>query len=216
MARLRIVPIVEGDGEVECVPVLLRRIWKEIVGGEYVDVLRPILKPRSQLVQRESLQRIVEQATIFLGTRNNPNLPGLVLILLDADHDFPAELGPQVSDWARDVDRRFRVACVAANREYETWFVAAARSLVESGHLRLKAGESIPSDPEGQRLQKGWIEDRYVVRQPMQGTRNYKPTVDQLPMTQAMNLTDCRSRSASFDKLCRELEARLALVGPSL
>ena len=39
MSRLRVAPIVEGDGEVVCVPILPRRIWGEFLGGEYVEVV---------------------------------------------------------------------------------------------------------------------------------------------------------------------------------
>ena len=37
----------------------------------------------------------------------------------------------------------------------------------------------------------------------------YSETVDQPAMTRAMNLAQCRLRSPSFDKLCRDLQGRL-------
>jgi len=37
----------------------------------------------------------------------------------------------------------------------------------------------------------------------------YAETIDQVRLTTAMDLNLCRSRSKSFDKLCRELEKRL-------
>jgi Domain of unknown function (DUF4276) len=214
MARLRIAPIVEGYGEVDSVPSLLRRIWKEI-GGDYADVpRRAILKPRSQLAVEGSLRRIIEEAAIVLTKRTDPSLPGLILILLDADDDCPAELGPRLERWARDVDRRFDVACVVAHLEFETWFAAAAESLVAKGFLKLKAGEVSPDDPEGRRLRKRWVEDRFAVDGEIKRNVQYKPTRDQPAMTRAMDLAACRSRSPSFDKLCRELEKRLAPSGP--
>jgi len=39
MAKL--VPIVEGDGEVEAVPVLLRRLSSEVCGFHDLEILRP-------------------------------------------------------------------------------------------------------------------------------------------------------------------------------
>jgi len=211
MARLRIAPIVEGKGEVLCVPALLRRIWKDI-GGEYADILPPLYDSKSELIRRDGLRRAVEKASIILAGRSNPSLPGLILVLLDSDEpddeNCPARLGPRLLGYAQGMDSRFEVSCVVANVEYETWFVASSESLVKQGHLRLKAGESIPSDPEGQRLRKKWIEDRFAVGGVVHDGRKYKPTVDQLPLTQAMDLAVCRAKSPSFDKLCRELEKR--------
>jgi hypothetical protein len=217
MARLRIAPIVEGKGEVQCVPTLLRRIWKEI-GGEYAEILSPLHHPRSELIRRDGLRGAVEKASIILAGRSNPSLPGLVLVLLDSDEpddeNCPARLGPRLREFARGVDPRFGVSCVVANVEYETWFVASAESLIMQGHLRLKPGEAIPGDPEGQRLRKRWIEDRYAVKGVMRQNRQYKPTVDQLPMTRAMDLAACRAGAPSFDKLCRELEKWITPSGP--
>jgi hypothetical protein len=93
------------------------------------------------------------------------------------------------------------VACVFANLEYETWFVAAAESL--PGFLDLQ-GEQVPDDPEKQGCDKGWVQRHY------KGPgRSYSEPVDQPAMTHTMDLTLCRKRSPSFDKLCRELEKRI-------
>ena len=46
MSRIRIAPIVEGHGETEAIRPLLRRIWTELLGGEYADILKPIRRPR--------------------------------------------------------------------------------------------------------------------------------------------------------------------------
>lgn len=37
MSRLRVYPIVEGDGDARAVPILLRRIWTEVLGGEHLE-----------------------------------------------------------------------------------------------------------------------------------------------------------------------------------
>lgn len=202
MARLRIAPIVEGHGELECVRTLLGKIWKTFIDHDSPEIMRPVKKPRSLLVRRDDLRRFVGEAATLLASRSNPSLPGLVLILLDADDDCPAELGPRLHEWAKDVDTRFEVACVVANLEYETWFAAAAESLAAAGFLAARPGEPFPSDPEGQRMKKKWIEDRFRTDR---GAKKYTPPVDQLPMTKAMDLNACHERSASFRKLCREL-----------
>ena len=199
MKRLRVVPIVEGHGEVECVRILIERAWREL-GGEFVDVLRPIRGKRQKLVRKEDLGKAVRLAVSKLA---NPGLtpdPGLVLVLLDADTDPPCHLGPELLGFAQEVASSTDVACVLAKVEYETWFVAAAESLEE--YLDLSEDEQVPENPEEQRLGKGWIEHRF------KGTK-YSETQDQPSMTAKMDLSLCRRRSPSFEKLCRDLARRL-------
>jgi uncharacterized protein YnzC (UPF0291/DUF896 family) len=68
--------------------------------------------------------------------------------------------------------------------------------------LDLSGDDVIPEKPEETRQGKGWIQKRF------RGDK-YTPSFDQPRLTWAMDLALCRSRSPSFDKLCRELEARL-------
>lgn len=200
MSRLRIAPIVEGHGEEAAVRILLDQIWREIAGGEYVDVVRPIRYPRSKLVQREELRRTIELAVLKLRNRPHGEDPEMVLVLLDADKDPPCLLGPELLGWARECRPDVAVSCVLAKIEYETWFVAAAESLRE--RLQLAPGEAAPERPEEARAGKGWIEQRF------RGVK-YSETVEQPSMTAQMDLLECRRKSPSFDKLCRELEGRV-------
>ncbi len=200
MSRLRVAPIVEGHGEYHCVRILLERIWTELLGGEYIQVLQPVRMTRGKLVKEPDLQRAVRLALSKLDDPSNVADPQMVLILLDADDDLPCQLGPTLLKMARNADQRVDVACVLANPEYETWFVAAAESL--RTYLNLADDETIPHDPEALRMRKAWISQRFP--DPL----HYQETRDQPSMTRVMDLSLCRSRSASFDKLCRELEQR--------
>jgi hypothetical protein len=199
VSRLRIAPIVEGDGEYAAIRILLERIWREIVKGEYVEVLRPIRWPRSKLVQSEELGRAIELAARKL--RNKPLCgdPETILVLLDADRDAPCLLGSKLLECARQCRPDVDICCVLAKVEYETWFVAAVESLRE--YLDLPPGETVPASPEEARAGKSWIQ-RYV-----KGPK-YSETIEQPSMTAQMDLVECRRRSPSFDKLCRELERR--------
>ncbi len=199
MTRLRVAPIVEGHGEVHCIRILLQRIWTDLLGGEYIEVLQPIRKPRSKLVKPEELERAVKLALLKLGGAPSGPCPHMVLVLIDADKDAPCILGPSLLDIAKKVNARADVACVLANIEYETWFVAAAESLHE--FLELPPDTGTPENPEAQRAGKGWIGRHFV-------GEKYSETVDQPRMTAKMDLQCCRARSPSFDKLCRELEKR--------
>jgi hypothetical protein len=194
---LGIVPIVEGHGEQESIRILLTRTVAELLGAPYPLVLPPIRQPRSKLVNKpRELERAVELGALKLRQSSSSFEYGIVLVLIDADEDLPCELAPQLLSRARraDVD----VACVLANPEYETWFVAAAPSL--SRYLLLDEG--VVEDPEIQGLKKAWIERRFL-------GSPYSPPIDQPRLTAAMDLTMCRAGSRSYDKLCRELERRL-------
>lgn len=196
MNRLLVAPIVEGHGEVQAVRILIERIWRELLGNEsLIDVLRPIRKPRSQLVKPEELGRAVKLADLKLNQRLESGDSALILVLVDANSDAPCVLGPELLRIAK-LESRFEVSCVLANVEYETWFVAAADSLGK--YLKIGPDEKTPERPEDAKARKAWIQKRF------QGTK-YSETVDQPAMTRCMNLSTCRRRSPSFDKLCRDL-----------
>ena len=58
--------------------------------------------------------------------------PTLVLVLIDADKELPCVLGPRLYKDALEAHSGIPLACVVANVEYETWFVASGpRSLMD-------------------------------------------------------------------------------------
>jgi hypothetical protein len=199
LSRLWVFPIVEGHGEDSSIRILLQRIWVELLGGAHVEVLKSVRENKLKLVKAEELERPLNLGVSKLRTRSLED-PAMILILLDADSDLPCILGPQLLTVARKIRADADVSCVIANVEYETWFVAAAESL--SKFLDLSKDSAVPDHPERTRQGKGWVQKRF------RGI-SYSPTVDQPAMTRAMDLTLCRQRSPSFDKLCRELKARL-------
>jgi len=194
---LCIQPIVEGHGEVDAVPILLRRIGFELL-GKGVDVLRPIRQPKTSLHHRaDTLTKAVGIAANKLGEAVvDPEDSGVVLPLVDADEDPACGLGPDLLGRLRDIRADLDFICVIATVEYETWFVASAASLER--YLDLPATDALPTDPEAARLGKGWIQSRF--------RGSYKETVDQSKLTAGMDLDACRRHSPSFDRLCRELE----------
>lgn len=199
MSRLRIAPIVEGHGEDNAVRILLQRIWTELLGGEWVQVIQPIRSKRTKLVQPRELGRAVDLAMLKLRSAESSD-PAMILVLLDADEDAPCRLGPELLEIARKHRADADLSCVVANVEYETWFVAAAASL--SDQLDLSRDQRLPEHPEKSRLGKAWIQQRFL------GVK-YSETVDQPSMTSRMDLRQARERSPSFDKLCRDLKKRM-------
>jgi hypothetical protein len=180
--------IVEGDGEVAALPVLLRRLsgWK--TPESHVDVLPPIRVYRDRFLNREDeFSRHLQLAAAKCGET------GWILVLLDADNDCPAELGRQILQRARDVVPHRRVAAVLANREYEAWFIASAAAL--NGFRGFAcSGKDAEADAELPRNAKGWMGQR------MAGN-TYRETTDQPAFSQRLDLDLTYRRSRSFRKL---------------
>jgi hypothetical protein len=188
-----IVPIVEGHGEVQAVPVLIRRIATEICDPPVgVRVQQPIRIPKDKLKKAGELERAVE-----LAARRAVN-DGGILILIDANDDCPARLGPDLVARAQTVGASLRLGVVLANREFEAWFLAAAISL--RGRRRLDNRLSPPSNPEAVRGAKEWLSDRM----PLGWT--YSETTDQAALTAEFDMITA-SACDSFAKCLREITA---------
>ena len=119
----KIIAIVEGDGEVEAVPALIRRIHAEVAPEVPLEVGRPVRVRRNRVLQDGELERYVGLAANLAGA------DGCILVLLDANGDCPANLGPDILQRARTARPDRRVEAVVAKCEYESWFIAAIDSL---------------------------------------------------------------------------------------
>ncbi|MEU8262454.1 DUF4276 family protein [Micromonospora sp. NPDC048999] len=189
---ITIAPAIEGHGEVTALPVLLRRIAAELSVWN-LQVAMPLRVPQTQLIGAGLEAVVAAQARRVTG-------PGGVLVLLDADDHCPADLGPRLQSRAQAARPDVRVGVVLANREFEAWFLAAAKSL---GGLRGLPDElEPPADPEAKRDAKGWLSERMV-------GHPYKPKVDQAPLAAKFDLHAARANSPSFDKLWREVQKLL-------
>jgi hypothetical protein len=189
-----LVPVVEGHGEVFAVPILIRRIVEMIDPERFVHVHRPIRVNRGTMLKAGELERYVDLA------RLQHEGDGAVLVLLDADDDCPADLGPKLLDRAQAVQPG-AVSVVAAMKEFEAWFLAAAESL--AGRRGLSTDLAAPPDPEGVRDAKGWLQSRRT------DGLAYSPTIDQPALTAVFDLEVARAKAPSLDKLCREIERLL-------
>ncbi len=185
-------PIVEGHGEVPAVPVLLRRIGASLELD--IQVLPPIRQKRNRIVKDGELERVVE-----LAARKCPS-ESLILILLDADEDCPATLGPALLERASAARPDRTVTVVLANREFESWFLGGVEGL--SGRRGLDADLATPGDPESVSDAKAWLAER------MNRGRGpgYSPTIHQAAFAATFDMTAARTRCPSFDKFLREIE----------
>lgn len=187
----RVACIVEGDGEVSALPVLLRRLAQWLTPQVVPEILSPVRVAKDRFLnRREEFSRYLQLAAAKCGT------DGWVLILFDADDDCPASKGAEVAARAREVLPHKRIAVVLANREYEAWFIASAPSLKGCRGFQFNE-EDVAVDPERPRDAKGWMAQRMA-------TRTYRETKDQAAFSAMFDLDTAFVRSRSFRKLCTE------------
>lgn len=196
---MKLACIVEGHGEVDAVPLLLRRVALAIRPGLSLHVEQPLRVSRNKLVKPRELERTVELA----GRRAGPQ--GAILLLLDSDDECPAHLAPLLLSRARSTRSDLAIGVVLAKREFEAWFLAAAESL--RGKRGLSPNLTAPEDPESIRRAKEWLTAH------MEPGRKYVETLDQPALAAIFDLELAR-RASSFDKLYRDVASFLAQISP--
>lgn len=187
-----IASVVEGYGEVQALPVLLRRIAYEL-GVYELDVPKPNRASRATLATPNGIVRAVQQGAYRVRNR------GGVLVLFDADDDCPKDLVERLLSPARGARPDRNVSLVVARKEFEAWFLAAAGSL--AGKCGLPEDFAWTGDPEDKRDAKGVISD--ALRDAT--GHSYQETVDQARLAAAFDMAEARKASASFDKFWREV-----------
>lgn len=169
--------VVEGHGEVQAVPVLVRRIAAEL--GHGVRVPRSVRIRRNRVDRAGEFERAVELASRDAGET------GLILVLLDADRDCPAQLGPALAGRAEAVRPDGVIRVVLAKTEFESCFLAAAASI--GGRRGISGSVASPADPEAIRDAKG------VLSSWMPSNRSYRPSRDQAALAAVFDLRAARS-----------------------
>lgn len=187
---MKVATIVEGDGEVAAVPLLLRRVADWRTPEVFPDIIPPIRVRRDRFLYRdEEFERYLRLAAAKCEDT------GWILVLLDADDDCPAQLAKEVLTRAAACAAHRRVSVVFATREFEAWFIAAAESL--DGHRGFAFDPADNIDAETQRDANGWLRRRMAG-----GT--YGETTDQPAFSARFDLRQAFDGSRSFRKLCSE------------
>lgn len=188
----RIISIVEGEGESgqHAVPILIRRVAESI--GLYVDSYKTVLTKRDTFPR---FSYVREQA--MRAARIDAGSDGGILVVLDSDGEpprlnrnhrsSPCILGRELLEDLRPLAAGLPVAVVMAEREFEAWFLAAARSLIGDGGLI--AGVSPPEHPDEIRDPKVWLSER------MRDGARYRPTRNQARFTERFDMAAARANS---------------------
>ena len=200
----KIVPIVEGDGEVEAVPLLLGKIMANM-GRSEIGISCPPLNAGScsNLTKLGGLERFVQNAALRSDC-------GAILILMDADKGCPLKLAQDFVARINTMSTKYPVVVVIANCEYEAWFLASLDSIAGKnleGRTGLPPG-TMYLEPDVETLVgvKGWLGRQF------HGSRKYKETLDQAPMTQLLKPDLVAPRSRSFRRLQHALEEAVTAI----
>lgn len=196
--------LVEGHGEVAAAGNLISRLWKET--GHWMAWGKPIRWKNLHL------QKGVESGARYVNSMSDV---GALLVLRDEDDACPKQAGPEAASWLRALELPFPTALVLLHREYEVLFLPcvaqmAGRPIADrSGQLRpgLEAGTHYEGDWESHRGVKEWLSRHF------EGSRRYKPTVDQLPMTRMLDLETVRRANVPC---FATLERALAFLAASI
>lgn len=182
----KILPIVEGDGDVAAVPVLLRRILQ---AHSRFDV--QILPPH----KRGELPKVKANFERFFKTAALENVPVLCVLDFDCAHCLDAikdeqELKEQAKKFHPLIDFE---ACFIV-KEFESLFLCdemGTRKVLPS----IIKSTVFPANPEEIRPAKEWLS-----RAQPSGTA-YKPTVHQAKLAAAVDLKVLRAKSPSYQRL---------------
>jgi hypothetical protein len=177
--RNRIYAIVEGEGEVKAVPVLVKRCLNQYGFQETIFFEKAykcdntaFFNHKDTLVK--TLRRIADQSDC-----------GGVLIFYDLDDGCAVTL---LAEWFSYLSKQdpfpFSIAFACPVREFEAWFLAGVKTLEYS------------KEPEAIRDAKGWLRKRH----------GYKPTQHQAEYCKQLNWELTMQKSRSFRRFCHAVE----------
>ena len=165
--------VIEGHGEVEAVVNLLTRLTD--------DLGLPRIHWRPPIRKAVTSERVAIEVANIVRIRKNI---ACLLVLRDEDDGCPKVTGPELALWLANANLPFPAAATLLHREYEALFLPCV-SIMAGKNLRhgaittagLLPGTEFCGDPESIRDVKGWLTRRFPPG------RSYRPTTDQLPLT---------------------------------
>ena len=180
----KILPIVEGDGDLKAVPELLRRVLHERLERYDVQVL-PAQK-------RNELPKVRQEFRRYYLTALKEDAPILWVLDFDCvdciDHARERE---ELLSQARAIDPRGRLEIVFMVKEFESLFLHDA-SVLQAAFPEFDDELELPAHPEAIRGAKEWISKN------LPKGHAYKPTVDQVRLCAKLNLARLQQTSNSY------------------
>ena len=196
----RIISIVEGPGDKQAVPGLVRRILYEKMNRFDIIVGR-VIKANGKPGSVEKVERLLQYAIL-------ENCDG-ILVLFDADDECPYEEASKIANQAMALGLGVPVVVVYAEAEYESWFIcnlAPGRGQEIRERLSMENSVDAPKDVENIKGAKEWLTRN------MPYNRAYKETSYQEPLTQYIDLGFTQTKSRSFRRLCHAVEELVQAV----
>lgn len=188
----RIVPIVEGDGEVEAVPLLLRRLFHDTKSRYEFEILRAKnANGRGNLTKDGGIEKFLKYAQL------ETNVAG-IMVFLDADEDCAKDIALNIAGRAKELHMGVPVTVICPAHEYEAWFLASLDTISGvriKGREGINSGTSYAGEVEEVRSVKGWLSRN------MPEGRAYRETEDQVALTQLLDFALVHERSRSFRRL---------------
>ncbi len=191
----RILPIVEGDGDLAAVPVLLRRVLHDM---NQFDV--QVAPPQ----KRGELPRVLSRFDDFLQTALLERCP--ILRVMDYDCSECNDEAKHVAllpERANNVARGASIEFVFMVQEFESLFLADHET-TRKVFADISSVCAFPVDPQSVRDAKGWLS-----RARPKGSA-YKPTLHQGKLAAQLDLNRLRSRSKSFVRFQTAVERLVA------
>lgn len=185
----RILPIVEGDGDLKAVPVLLRKLlaWH----GLHETQILPSHK-------RGELPKVAAGFDNYFRMALKEN--AAILLVLDFDCEYcvcPYQEAENLYQRAQAIrsDWPFKIAFLV--KEFESLFLAETQAATKV--LTLPQDTKFPDAPETIRDAKGWLSKA------LPKGSSYKPTVHQAKITAHLDFEQLRATSPDFRHLERAL-----------
>lgn len=181
--------VVEGDGEVGALPILVRRHLHETREIYDLGVARPKnSKGRGNLDAPGGVERYSQYAAL------SEDVCG-VLVLCDADNEMVCEYGPEMQNRADSAVPNKPVMVTLAVSEFENWIVASSETVEGVAAPDVADFESISAEP----IIRSW-------RHP----RSYVKPLHQPGYAQKLDFDLVAGRCASFARLLRSLDELIA------
>lgn len=185
----KIVPIVEGEGEVTALPPLLTNALHRMGVYDISVSLPKNAKGRDNLIKPSGLETFLERALIDKDC-------GAVLVLLDAEDGCALQIARGFAARIAARNPPCVVAVVGAAPMFENWIVASletVRGQPLGGRPGIAANNLIPPDAEAVKG-KAFLNHAF----PRNSGRAYKETLDQEAMARLIDHDLAHTNSRSF------------------